>query len=184
MDATEATLFANVITIMLNYDCLSVRWWETNILNSYEVAALIVADDFYNPRDIVVDNVSEGLKQISPLHPSFMSNCLYYRISKNGPSPCTQLDMDHRKQQMSLYHISEILDKYEDPIGYETVVKFIMHGLCGGANTNNLYMKDGKCMKNFPKDFFLEKLIITGFQYTRDMTVEGRWKQSTGQWII
>ncbi|KAK3019033.1 LOW QUALITY PROTEIN: hypothetical protein RJ639_004315, partial [Escallonia herrerae] len=73
MDAAEATLFANVITIMLNYDCLSVRWWETNILNSYEVAALIVADDFYNPRDIVVDNVSEGLKQISPLHPIFFT---------------------------------------------------------------------------------------------------------------
>ncbi|CAL1402189.1 unnamed protein product [Linum trigynum] len=54
---------------------------------------------------------------------------------------------------------TEIPDPQQDPVGYEAVCKFILHGPCGEANSNAPCMRDkkkranGKCSKQFPKDF-------------------------------
>ncbi|CAI0430085.1 unnamed protein product [Linum tenue] len=54
---------------------------------------------------------------------------------------------------------SEIPDPHLDPIGYETVVRLMLHGPCGSANPAAPCMKDGKCSKFFPKEFSSETVF-------------------------
>ncbi|XP_074336522.1 uncharacterized protein LOC141673677 [Apium graveolens] len=54
---------------------------------------------------------------------------------------------------------AEIPDKEVDPIGYESVSKFMVHGPCGELNSKYACMKDHKCTKLFPKDFNNETII-------------------------
>ncbi|CAL1385143.1 unnamed protein product [Linum trigynum] len=53
---------------------------------------------------------------------------------------------------------SEIPDPSIDPVGYEAVIKFMLHGPCGQANTLSPCMKDGRCSKHFPKAFTSETI--------------------------
>ncbi|CAN1778540.1 ATP-dependent DNA helicase PIF1 [Linum perenne] len=48
---------------------------------------------------------------------------------------------------------AELPDPEIDPLGYETVTKFMLHGPCGAANLNSPCMKNGVCSKGFPKAF-------------------------------
>lgn len=48
---------------------------------------------------------------------------------------------------------AEIPDQQEDPELFETVTKHLLHGPCGNINPDAVCMKDGKCSKNFPKNF-------------------------------
>ncbi|KAL8100756.1 hypothetical protein AgCh_032852 [Apium graveolens] len=54
---------------------------------------------------------------------------------------------------------AEIPDKEVDPVGYESVLKIMVHGLCGELNSKCACMKDHKCTKFFPKDFSNETII-------------------------
>lgn len=54
---------------------------------------------------------------------------------------------------------AEIPDKNVDPIGYESVFKFMVHGPCGELNPKCACMKDHKCTKFFPKDYSNETVI-------------------------
>lgn len=54
---------------------------------------------------------------------------------------------------------AEIPDKNVDPIGYECVSKFMVHGPCGELNPKCACMKDHKCTKFFPKDYSNETVI-------------------------
>lgn len=45
------------------------------------------------------------------------------------------------------------VDVQENPKLHDYVAKHMMHGPCGALNPNSVCMKDGKCSKEFPKDF-------------------------------
>ncbi|CAN1284552.1 hypothetical protein LINPERPRIM_LOCUS18650 [Linum perenne] len=51
---------------------------------------------------------------------------------------------------------SEMPDPSIDPMRYETVSKFMMHGPCGASNPNCPCVENGRCKKNFPKSFTQE----------------------------
>lgn len=54
---------------------------------------------------------------------------------------------------------AEIPNKDDDPVGYDAVSKYMIHGPCGPCNRNSPCMKDGKCTKFYPKDFRTETTI-------------------------
>ena len=53
---------------------------------------------------------------------------------------------------------AEIPDSYEDPIAYEDVKQFMMHGPCGYAPRSPCMVNE-KCTKHFPKIFYEETTI-------------------------
>ncbi|KAK1366929.1 hypothetical protein POM88_042490 [Heracleum sosnowskyi] len=46
-----------------------------------------------------------------------------------------------------------------DPVGYDAISKYMVHGPCGSYNQNYGCMMDGKCTKYYPKDFRTETTI-------------------------
>ena len=46
---------------------------------------------------------------------------------------------------------AEIPDPKIDPVGYEAVSAFMIHGPCGKENPKSPCMKDYKCTRHFPK---------------------------------
>ncbi|XP_028779075.1 uncharacterized protein LOC114735542 [Neltuma alba] len=48
---------------------------------------------------------------------------------------------------------AEIPDKDADPVLFELVTNFMMHGPCGCSNQKSPCMKDGKCSKYFPRRY-------------------------------
>ncbi|XP_072074145.1 uncharacterized protein [Arachis hypogaea] len=48
---------------------------------------------------------------------------------------------------------AEIPNKDRDPLYYEAVEKYMMHGPCGSIRKDSLCMKNGKCIRHFPKKF-------------------------------
>ena len=55
---------------------------------------------------------------------------------------------------------AEIPDKEQFPELHKTVTILMMHGPCGLSNPKSPCMVDGKCSKQFPKDF-VEKNICS-----------------------
>ncbi|CAN0912564.1 ATP-dependent DNA helicase PIF1 [Linum grandiflorum] len=51
---------------------------------------------------------------------------------------------------------AELPDPTADPLGYNAVTKFMVHGPCGDARPSSPCMKDNKCSKFFPKPFAAE----------------------------
>lgn len=46
---------------------------------------------------------------------------------------------------------AELPDPQVDPVGYETVSNFMVHGPCGRENPKSPCMKEHKCTRHFPK---------------------------------
>ena len=57
----------------------------------------------------------------------------------------------HSLEDVDFVILAEILDKNQDPVCYEIVSKFMMHGRCGAANPKAQCMEKNKCSKRFPK---------------------------------
>ncbi|KAJ9183289.1 hypothetical protein P3X46_007166, partial [Hevea brasiliensis] len=55
--------------------------------------------------------------------------------------------------------IAEIPDKNFDPLGYEVVAEYMMHGPCGPVKMDLACMKNAICLKKFPKQFKNEIVI-------------------------
>ncbi|KAK9740196.1 hypothetical protein RND81_03G018300 [Saponaria officinalis] len=54
---------------------------------------------------------------------------------------------------------AEIPSKHDNPVLYDAVKEFMMHGPCGSANRNSPCMVESKCSKYFPKNFTLRKTV-------------------------
>jgi hypothetical protein len=48
---------------------------------------------------------------------------------------------------------AELRDPLLDPLGFSLVQEFMLHGPCGDNNPNSPCMKDGSCLKCYPKPF-------------------------------
>ncbi|XP_024319294.1 uncharacterized protein LOC100839430 [Brachypodium distachyon] len=72
-------------------------------------------------------------------------------------------------EKIDLYISAQLPGPTTDPIGYEAISSFMIHGPCGPLKSNASCMSEGKCSKNFPNEF-CEKTSIDskGFaQYAR-----------------
>ena len=54
---------------------------------------------------------------------------------------------------------AEIPNSCTDPVAYEAVKLYMMHGPCGLANMSSPCMINSKCSKHFPKSFYAETTI-------------------------
>jgi hypothetical protein len=54
---------------------------------------------------------------------------------------------------------AEFPDLNIDPLVFSLTEEFRLHGSCGSTNPNSVYMRDGKCAKNYPKPSLLETLF-------------------------
>ncbi|XP_074352029.1 uncharacterized protein LOC141691189 [Apium graveolens] len=70
---------------------------------------------------------------------------------------------------------AEILDPLLDPVGYEVVKSYMIHGPCGSDNMKSPCMKDYKCSRYFPKKYNSPEAAyrIFGFEvHHRSISVE------------
>ncbi|GBM86841.1 hypothetical protein AVEN_225062-1 [Araneus ventricosus] len=51
---------------------------------------------------------------------------------------------------------AEIPDIQQDPVPFEIVSKYMIHGPCGALNMKSPCMKDKKCTKRFPRKMICE----------------------------
>ncbi|KAK3037282.1 hypothetical protein RJ639_029694 [Escallonia herrerae] len=97
------------------FECRTSDGRETNIPNPYEVTALIVADDFYNPRDVVVDNVLNdipGIEDSSQIVEKLNTVTTKKRLRK----ACTENDEDGTNRPHAGNDTSQLEDSDdEDP---------------------------------------------------------------------
>ncbi|CAN1781982.1 ATP-dependent DNA helicase PIF1 [Linum perenne] len=92
-----------------------------------------------------------------------------------------RMKLQHLKDDINDHHIfgrtvavisAQLPNSTEDPIGYASVTKFMIHGPCGIDNPKSPCMVDGKCKKKFPKAYNTET-ISDRHDYTlykREMT--------------
>ncbi|CAN1819365.1 hypothetical protein LINPERHAP1_LOCUS28701 [Linum perenne] len=89
-----------------------------------------------------------------------------------------RMKLQHLKDDINENHIfgrtvaAQLPNPTEDPIGYASVTKFMIHGPCGIDNPKSPCMVDGKCKKNFPKAYNTETILDRHDHtlYKRDMT--------------
>lgn len=57
------------------------------------------------------------------------------------------------EEDINKYVCAEIPDINSHPKLHDFVKRHMMHGPCGSLNPNSVCMRDGKCSKNFPREF-------------------------------
>nr|DAD25034.1 TPA_asm: hypothetical protein HUJ06_026498 [Nelumbo nucifera] len=66
---------------------------------------------------------------------------------------------------------TELPNKNDNPLLYETIVKFMIHGPCGNQNPSSPCMIASKCKSHYPRQFFVE-------------TSENSWNSSSdNRWV-
>ncbi|CAN0897202.1 ATP-dependent DNA helicase PIF1 [Linum grandiflorum] len=70
-----------------------------------------------------------------------------------GRSIADMHTVEFQKRGVDKIISAELPDPLLDPVGYESVTKFMLHGPCGQMRPSSPCMKDNKCAKFFPKPF-------------------------------
>lgn len=92
---------------------------------------------------------------------------------------------------------AQLPDPAEDAQLYQTVTTCMVHGPCGAWNAASPCMVDGKCSKNFPKEF-QEQTVDTGESYplycrpdngrtfvtSSGINVDNRWVVPYNRWLL
>ncbi len=86
-----------------------------------------------------------------------------------GPARCWMYSIEWQKRGLPHAHIviwlkdkirsdqidsvisAELLDRQQDPRLFEIIVKNMIHGPCGSINPSSSCVKDGKCIKIYPR---------------------------------
>ena len=68
--------------------------------------------------------------------------------------------------QIDAFISAQLPNPSVDPLGFEAVSKFMIHGPCGSLNTSSPCMVDGKCDKFYPKNFSETTTIAGNGQVT------------------
>lgn len=72
-------------------------------------------------------------------------------------------DRCHSTEDIDFLVSAEIPNKDDDPLGFEAVTSFMIHGPCGTVNPNCACMIDvngqKRCSKFFPKEFAMQTTI-------------------------
>jgi hypothetical protein len=88
---------------------------------------------------------------------------------------------------------AEIPDEEVDPELFQTVTKTMVHGPCGVLNPNSVCMDEGKCTKEYPKDFHRKTLLAdNGYPHYRrrdngntiTVKVRGEEIEVDNRWIV
>ena len=78
---------------------------------------------------------------------------------------------------------AEIPDKQQFPELHKTVTTLMMHGPCGLGNPNSPCMVDGKCTKQFPKEFVEETYSAADWYPHYRRRNDGKFVEKNGIWL-
>ncbi|KAJ1275408.1 hypothetical protein BS78_05G133500 [Paspalum vaginatum] len=104
----------------------------------------IVKKAFFGPVIAVVYTIEFQKRGLPHVH-------IIVWLDKNGPLTASNID-----KLIS----AQLPDPTIDPVGYEAVKTFMIHGPCGAANPNCPCMVNGECSKHYPKEYSEKKTIL------------------------
>ncbi|XP_029144547.1 uncharacterized protein [Arachis hypogaea] len=91
---------------------------------------------------------------------------------------------------------AEIPSKEVEPHLHDAVLKHMIHGPCGTLDQSSPCMKNGKCKRNYPKEFAVEtrrgddsypqyrRRFDTPVQINQNVTVDNRWVVPYNPWLL
>ncbi|CAN0900839.1 ATP-dependent DNA helicase PIF1 [Linum grandiflorum] len=148
---------------------------EQNRLTYLRLNQKKLRSDLYNGsnlgRTINPSSFTGSIRYMQQLYQDAMAVCGYYKnpdlfiTGEDKPmivARVFRMRLELLKKDLKKTHYfgrsvaAELPDPLIDPIGYEAVTKFMLHGPCGEARLTSPCMKDGKCSKFFPKPFASE----------------------------
>ncbi|CAN1310082.1 hypothetical protein LINPERPRIM_LOCUS27942, partial [Linum perenne] len=138
-------------------------------------------------RIILPSSFTGGMRYMKQLFLDDMAICHYFGnpdlfiTGEDKPAIVARvfrMKLQHLKDDINDHHIfgrtvaAQLPNPTEDPIGYASVTKFMIHGPCGIDNPKSPCMVDDKCKKKFPKAYNTETISDRhGYTlYKREMT--------------
>ncbi|CAN1153062.1 ATP-dependent DNA helicase PIF1 [Linum perenne] len=124
-------------------------------------------------RIILPSSFTGGMRYMKQLFLDAMAICHYFGnpdlfiTFTNKPAIVARvfrMKLQHLKDDINDRHIfgrtvaAQLPNPTEDPIGYASVTKFMIHGPCGIDNPKSPCMVDGKCKKKYPKAYNTETI--------------------------